>query len=1261
MKRRQFLAWCAAASGGLLPPRLKPLSAPPATRPRGLDFALDPLAPASRFLPHYPKRLPLEDVLQYLEPGHDEFVGEKYAAQVETALAAWSAALKRSDFAVLAQSLSPEFKGSGWASHQERQIRPGPALEVKTRRFAEEGWQGPSEFTAEFERHLGAGKEIVTAEFKVPGLTVRSEEPLLLETSVRYDLVLEGPGAARAEHVGFWQLDWEQKGDRLRVRRWLLIEETFSQAAQPLFVDVTEQVLGTIPSFRQQLMPGTDYWRTVLDQASGIDVYGNNGIAAGDVDSDGFDEIYICQPSGLPNRLYRNLGDGRFSDITDQAGVGVLDNTPCALFADVDNDGHQDLLVVTARGPLLFMNRGDGTFAHREYAFQFQHQPEGTFTGAAFGDYDRDGFLDVYFCLYSYYKGLDQYQYPRPYYNAVNGPPKFLFRNRGNGVFEDVTERAGLNQNNNHYGFDCTWCDFDEDGWPDLYVVNDFGDKNLYRNNRDGTFTDVAEKAGVLDVGPGMSSCWFDSIAAGREDLYVSDMWEPAGVRVTADPAFMSDQPESIRALYRRHAKGNSLYRSAGSGRFEDESAAAGVEQAGWSWSSDAWDFDGDGYPDLYVTNGMISGVEAYDCESFFWRQVVARAQGAGSALKRYELGWGAINELIRSDFTWAGYQRNVFYLNHGDGTFSEISGTVGLDLRDDSRAFALTDFDHDGRLELFLKNRTGPQIRVLRNVMPNAGNGIAVRLRGIKSNRDGVGAAVTVECGRARQRRILRAGSGFVSQHTKELFFGLGSQTGPVRIEVQWPSGAVQQFEAVPANRRIELEEGRSDYRATPFAAPAAPAELPRPQSVELPAAVETWLIEPVPAPQFELATLEGGSLKLGDLAGRSVLLYCWKLDPASGRHLAELDRRRQEWATRGREVVAINFDGPERSDDVRASGRGLRLPLAIASAETAGIYNLLFRYLFDRRRNLGFPTSFLLDRTGEIVKLFQGPFDLDRLSTDCAKMPASQEERIRLALPFPGQRYLTGFGRNYFTYGTAFFQAGYVDQAIASFQIVIQSDPNDATAHYSLATLYLRKGQPELARPALLRALEIRPGYADALNDLGLLAARDGKNEEAVEYFEKAIAARADYVIPLENLGRVYRTEKKWDLARQVIEKALQIEPENAELNYDMGMVFAMQGDPARARTYLEQAVKLRPDYAEAWNNLGVLYVRSGDTAQALRAFQQCVEVAPDYAQGYLNVARVYALTGDKQKATAALQELLKRHPGDAEATAELERLSH
>ena len=158
-------------------------------------------------------------------------------------------------------------------------------------------------------------------------------------------------------------------------------------------------------------------------------------------------------------------------------------------------------------------------------------------------DYDRDGWLDIYFCLYLYYQGTDQYKYPSPYYDAENGPPNFMMRNQRDGTFRDVTAETGLDKNNTRYSFCCGWSDYNRDGWPDLYVVNDFGRKNLYRNNGDGTFTDVAPQAGVEDVGAGMGVCWLDYDNDGAEDLYVANMWTAAACASQPRKSFRKTRP----------------------------------------------------------------------------------------------------------------------------------------------------------------------------------------------------------------------------------------------------------------------------------------------------------------------------------------------------------------------------------------------------------------------------------------------------------------------------------------------------------------------------------------------------------------------------------------------------------------------------------------------------------------------------------------------------------------------------------------------
>src|SRR5256885_16730291 len=197
-----------------------------------------------------------------------------------------------------------------------------------------------------------------------------------------------------------------------------------------------------------------------------------------------------------------------------------------------------------------------------------------------------------------------------------------------------------------------------------------------------------------------MSATWFDFDNHGNPDIYCAAMWSGAGIRVSEQAGFHESDPDNIRALYRQHARGNSLYRNQGNGKFKNIGNEAGVDMGRWAWCSDAWDFDHDGYSDLYIANGYISSAEdsaggKSDLSSFFWRQLVAKSPQSQTPSLRYEQGWNAINELIRSDNSWSGRERNVFYANNRDGTFSAVSGAVGLDFLEDGRAFALADLDH--------------------------------------------------------------------------------------------------------------------------------------------------------------------------------------------------------------------------------------------------------------------------------------------------------------------------------------------------------------------------------------------------------------------------------------------------------------------------------------------------------------------------------------------------------------------------------------
>ncbi|HST11115.1 MAG TPA: FG-GAP-like repeat-containing protein [Terriglobales bacterium] len=1218
-------------------------------------------------------------MLLKVEPGHDQFVTEKYAAQIEGILAEWSANLRNQarDVGSIGKFLAPTFSGASLKPVDSKTIRSSAGVEVRRNVFSESVDLGKDAFLKTWADTLTGFSEILTAEFQVTAIEEASvtrdasvsAAPATLRTSIRYELVGVGREFYREQRIGQWDLEWEPSADGFRLRRWHPMSETQARSTSPVFLDIAPQAFSGAQSYSDQLVHGADYWRTVLDQSSGIDIYGHNGVAVGDIDGDGLDDLYICQPAGLPNRLYRNRGDGSFEDIAEASGVGILENTACALFADINNNGRQDLIVVRTDGPVLFLNEGNGKFRKYPDAFRFAKPPQGTFTGAAIADYDRDGWLDIYFCLYLYYQGTDQYQYPLPYFDANNGPPNFLMRNQRDGTFLDVTEKSGLSVNNTRYSFCCAWNDHDHDGWPDLYVVNDFGRKNLYHNNGDGTFTDVAEQSGVTDVGAGMSVCWLDYDNDGADDLYVANMWTAAGQRITAQEAFQKGAPGPVRDLYRKHSMGNSLLRGPQSSRspFQNEPKAE-VGMGRWSWSSDGWDFDHDGFGDLYVTNGMVSGPSRSDLNSFFWRQVVANSPVEPTPAQDYEQGWNALNDLLRSDGTWSGYERNVFFANNRDGTFSDVSAVVGMDFVEDGRSFALADFDHDGRLEVLLKNRNGPQVRLLKNVLTDLPPSISFRLRGTKSNRDAIGAVVTVTTDSGRQTKSVQAGSGFLAQHTKELFFGLGNAEGSIRASIRWPSGLVQELHNLLPNHRVLVEEGK-DAVSEPFVAKGPPNDgsAPRAITVErLPSEIETWLLSPVAAPEFALPDLTGRAVTLSQYRGKPLLLHFWT--SASSECLKDLESfesRYSRWSQQGLQVLSLNADDTFSEAELRSFTKKESLPFPVlhATDDVAGVYNLLYRYLFDRHRDLPLPTSFLIDNQGHIVKIYQGPMNAGHIQQDFVHIPQTPKERLARALPFAGVTDATEFQRNYLALGSVFFQREYFDQAKAFFELAQRDDPSSAEALYGLGSVYLKQSKTMEARDCFQRATKLQGSFPETLpnawNNLGLLATQEGHTDEAIPFFEQALRLSPNHLIALDNLASAYRQQKRWAEARQILEHALVVSPQNPEANYSLGMVYAQTNDEQHAYEYLQRALQARPDYPEALNNLGVLELRTGRRDDAVKAFEECMRVAPDFDQAYLNLARVYALEGDRNKARGVLEGLLRRHPDHPAAKRMLEEL--
>jgi len=390
-----------------------------------------------------------------------------------------------------------------------------------------------------------------------------------------------------------------------------------SVRSQRRFHDVTEALLARSPAARDQLRPSIGELRAGFDAALGVGFLGHHGVAIGDADGDGLDDVFLCQPGGLPDQLWLRQSDGTAREVASACGLDLLDATTSALFVDFDNDGDQDLVRTTGDHLIVYRNH-DGQF--RE---SFVFAVEGG-TGLAAADVDGDRRVDLFLCTYgSPYTGGGL---PRPYHDARNGTRNLLLVNRTSEpdtlVFEDLTEVAGMGGPDQRFSFAASFEDFDGDGDQDLYIANDFGRNRLWRN--DGTaatplrFVDVAEELGVEDVAAGMGVSWADFDGDGTPDLYVSNMFSSAGNRIAFDGSFQAEATADELAQYRRHAAGNSLFLGRRRGAL-DEAPTAGFEHSAaaslglWAWGGLACELDGDGRPDLYVPNGFVTGTEPDD------------------------------------------------------------------------------------------------------------------------------------------------------------------------------------------------------------------------------------------------------------------------------------------------------------------------------------------------------------------------------------------------------------------------------------------------------------------------------------------------------------------------------------------------------------------------------------------------------------------------------------------------------------------------
>ena len=509
-------------------------------------------------------------------------------------------------------------------------------------------------------------------------------------------------------------------------------------------------------------------------------------VAVADFDRDGWPDFYVTNSGeGSRNRLYRNQGDGTFKDVADAMGVADLNQPGTgtsmgAVWGDYDNDGYEDLFLYKYGRPELFHNdHGRGFTAVGEKAGLPRWVNANS---AVWLDYDRDGRLDLFLPGY-WSEDVDLWHLkttrimPESFEYAENGGRKYLFHNRGDGSFEEVAEKLGLRSR--RWTLAVAAADLAGSGYPDLFLANDYGVPQLYLNQHGKGFVEAGRETGVaLTPKSGMNAAFGDIFNDGRLSIYKTNISEP-GVLVQANDLWVPKKSGKLE--------------------YQDLATSLGVDLGGWSWGAQFGDLNNDGTLDLYLTNGYVSAGE----RSSYWYDFAVIATGH-SAIIADAKNWPAMRGRSLS-----GYQRKRVWINDGLGRFTDVAQVVGATDTNDGRAVALADLSNAGGLDVIVANQRGPLLIYKNHVQPGR-HWIAFELEGRKSNRSAIGARVELRWNGQLQVQEVSGGSGFSAQNDRRLHYGLGEAAKIESVVIRWPSGAAQTIDnpKIDALNRISEPE---------------------------------------------------------------------------------------------------------------------------------------------------------------------------------------------------------------------------------------------------------------------------------------------------------------------------------------------------------------------------------------------------------------------------------------------------------------------
>lgn len=968
----------------------------------------------------------------------------------------------------------------------------------------------------------------------------------------------------------------------------------------------------------------------------GVEALGS-GAAFFDYNGDGHMDLYVVNGADLPghvspqpprNALYRNRTDGRFVETA--AGVADTSYGMGCSAGDYDNDGDADIFVANFGTNVLYRNEG-GRFADITAA-AIPDSDRSWSTGSAFVDYDLDGDLDLYVANYLDYQfetdPLDEtgrLKKDRRHYAPTEYPGRrdFLYRNEADGRFVDVTEEAGLfSLEGRELG--AVFFDWDGDGDPDLFQANDATPNFLYRNEGDGSFSEIGLAAGAAynEAGKpegGMGTDIADTDGDGHLEIVVTNFqWES-----------------------------NTLYQSRGDGLLRDRSTASGLGAPSFNrlaFGVNFFDIDRDGDPDLYVANGHID------------------------------------ENIADFDPQVSHGQRDQLFLNDGQGRFAEISAQAGPFFQRAmvGRGAATADYDNDGDGDLFVVNSNQPAV-LLRNDTASANHWLTLRLVGTRSNRDGLGSRVTVRTGDREQTQQTRSSFSYLSQSDPRLFFGLGAYDRADRIDIAWPSGVRQQLKDVEADQILNISEPTepvADHTGDSIHKRAFQAgDHSAPPAFEL----ERFWREapPVLIDAGRFAPPDGSDRASGDEVDvLTEAVASNPRDPDAHFRLAEaLYRLRRYEAAEAHYQRAVALDSSHAQAYTGLGklygdqGNRTKALAALQQALALGDEAIAHYYLGNFYASQGSYQQAILHYEQAIERRS----DYEQAYINLAGVHARQTEySTAIQVLTRGVAALPGSAELKFRLGWNYFVQGRYEAALEHFRQVIGLDPQRHQAYDFIARMYMAQEKREEAQQLLQQALAAHPDASALLARLGILLLDAGNPVQASEHLERAIRSDPDHAEAHYSLGQAYLRIGLSDKGHAVLryfeflqdnyqelldlKTAIVLNPSDATACFGLGKVYGRIGRYEAARQAYLAVLKIDPSHLDAQNNLGNIYLRQQRPHQAIQVFSALLQADSSYVRAYNNLGYAYLAINQPQRAIQTYKKAIAIDPQYAQAYSSL-----